>query len=192
LLKLLLGFEKPQRGKIYYDNLDIDSLDKGELRKKLGVVLQDGGLIPGSIYENISITAPDVTRERVDEVVDGVIEAHQDGKCIMSGNGQKGTHHSDSCPSFTALENVRDVLDGGKTESDANSIYDTVKTLVEVRVLAQDKPERKEFGAFFRYSSHKESLNGRTEKRGRASCREEIIRDDHLYKCDGNAESCTG
>ncbi|MBQ7200471.1 MAG: ATP-binding cassette domain-containing protein, partial [Eubacterium sp.] len=72
LLKLLLGFEKPQRGKIYYDNLDIDSLDKAELRKKFGVVLQDGGLIPGSIYENISITATDVTRERVDEVVDEV------------------------------------------------------------------------------------------------------------------------
>ena len=72
LLKLLLGFEKPQRGKIYYDNLDIDSLDKAELRKKFGVVLQDGGLISGSIYDNISITAPDVTRERVDEVVDGV------------------------------------------------------------------------------------------------------------------------
>lgn len=72
LLKLLLGFEKPQRGKIYYDNLDIDSLDKAELRKKFGVVLQDGGLISGNIYENISITAPDVTRERVDEVVDGV------------------------------------------------------------------------------------------------------------------------
>ena len=52
--------------------MDIDSLDKAELRKKFGVVLQDGGLISGSIYDNISITAPDVTRERVDEVVDGV------------------------------------------------------------------------------------------------------------------------
>ena len=69
LLKLLLGFEKPQIGKIYYDNQDIDGLDKRELRKKFGVVLQDGGLISGSIYENITITAPGVKMERVNETV---------------------------------------------------------------------------------------------------------------------------
>jgi ATP-binding cassette subfamily C protein len=32
-------------GKIYYDNKDIDRVDKRELRKKMGVVLQDGKLI---------------------------------------------------------------------------------------------------------------------------------------------------
>ena len=69
LLKLLLGFEKPQIGKIFYDNRDIDELDKRELRKKFGVVLQDGGLISGSIYENITITAPNCTMARVEEVV---------------------------------------------------------------------------------------------------------------------------
>ena len=69
LLKLLLGFERPQLGKIYYDGRDIDSLDKRELRKKFGVVLQDGGLISGSIYENITITAPSARLKRVKEVV---------------------------------------------------------------------------------------------------------------------------
>ncbi len=72
LLKLLLGFEKPQIGKIYYDNQDIDGLDKRELRKKFGVVLQDGGLISGSIYENITITAPGVKMERVNQTVKDV------------------------------------------------------------------------------------------------------------------------
>ena len=69
LLKLLLGFEKPQLGKIYYDGKDIDSLDKRELRKKFGVVLQDGGVISGSIFENITITAPNTKLKRVQEVV---------------------------------------------------------------------------------------------------------------------------
>jgi len=69
LLKLLLGFEKPQIGKIYYDNRDIDELDKRELRKKFGVVLQDGGLISGSIYENIIITSPRCKMNRVNEVI---------------------------------------------------------------------------------------------------------------------------
>lgn len=69
LLKLLLGFEKPQLGKIYYDSIDIDEMDKRELRKKFGVVLQEGGLIAGSIYENITITAPGCRMSRVEEVV---------------------------------------------------------------------------------------------------------------------------
>ena len=60
-MKLLLGFEKPQKGKIFYDGKDIDSMDKRELRKKFGVVLQDGDLISGSIYDNIIITAPNTT-----------------------------------------------------------------------------------------------------------------------------------
>ena len=69
LLKLLLGFEKPDVGKIYYDGKDIDAMDKREMRKKFGVVLQDGGLISGSIFENITITAPGTNLERVKEVV---------------------------------------------------------------------------------------------------------------------------
>ncbi|MBQ9505116.1 MAG: NHLP bacteriocin export ABC transporter permease/ATPase subunit [Lachnospiraceae bacterium] len=69
LLKLLMGFEKPQVGRIYYDGQDIDELDKRELRKKFGVVLQDGGLIGGSIYDNITITSPGCGRQRVEEVI---------------------------------------------------------------------------------------------------------------------------
>jgi len=72
LLKLLLGFEKPDLGKIYYDGKDIDGLDKRELRKKFGVVLQDGKLISGSIFENITITAPGTKLERVKKVVKAV------------------------------------------------------------------------------------------------------------------------
>lgn len=72
LLKLLLGFEKPDVGRIYYDGKDIDSMDKRELRKKFGVVLQDGKLISGSIFENITITAPGATVDRVQEVIEAV------------------------------------------------------------------------------------------------------------------------
>ena len=69
LMKLLLGFEKTVSGKIYYDNKDIESIDKRELRKKMGVVLQDGKLIAGSIYENITITSPKSSVNDVKEVI---------------------------------------------------------------------------------------------------------------------------
>lgn len=69
---MLLGFEKPNAGKIYYDNKDIESVNKRELRKKIGVVLQGGSLISGSIYENITLTKPDATMKQVQEVVKSV------------------------------------------------------------------------------------------------------------------------
>lgn len=72
LLKLLLGFEKPTSGKIYYDSRDIDRMDKRELRKKFGVVLQDGRLIAGSIFDNITIAAPWATLKDAQRVAEQV------------------------------------------------------------------------------------------------------------------------
>lgn len=53
LLRLLLKFEQPSSGAIYYDRQDLNSLDIGEVRRQLGVVLQDGKLMAGTLYENI-------------------------------------------------------------------------------------------------------------------------------------------
>lgn len=72
LLKLLLGFEKPNAGKITYDGKDIASVDKHSLRKHLGVVLQNGKLISGSIYENVTITSPSPDMKKVWQVIDDV------------------------------------------------------------------------------------------------------------------------
>lgn len=72
LLKLLLGFEKPTSGKIFYDSKDVDRMDKRELRKKLGVVLQDGRLISGSIFDNITIAAPGATLKDAEQVAEQV------------------------------------------------------------------------------------------------------------------------
>ena len=58
LLRLLLGFEKPQKGAIYYDGRDIETVDLRSLRKKIGVVTQNGKLFQGDIYSNIVISAP--------------------------------------------------------------------------------------------------------------------------------------
>ncbi|MBQ7583998.1 MAG: ATP-binding cassette domain-containing protein, partial [Lachnospiraceae bacterium] len=61
LMRLLLGFETPQKGAIYYDGKDIRKLDMKSLRRKLGVVMQNGRLIAGSIYENVAIACPNLT-----------------------------------------------------------------------------------------------------------------------------------
>ena len=61
LMRLLLGFEKPEKGSIRFDGKDINSLDLPSLRKKIGTVMQDSGLFQGDIYSNIVITAPELT-----------------------------------------------------------------------------------------------------------------------------------
>ena len=63
IIRLLLGFEKPLKGSIYYDGKDINSLDLRSLRKKIGCVMQSGKLFQGDIYSNIAINAPGLTLE---------------------------------------------------------------------------------------------------------------------------------
>jgi ATP-binding cassette subfamily C protein len=53
LFRLMLGFEKPSRGSIYYDNQDLADLDVRAVRRQLGVVLQGGQLMTGDIFTNI-------------------------------------------------------------------------------------------------------------------------------------------
>ncbi len=53
LLKLLLGLEKPKSGIILFDEIDISTFNIKSLRKQFGVVLQNGGIMQGSIYSNI-------------------------------------------------------------------------------------------------------------------------------------------
>ena len=58
LVRILLGFEKPRKGAVFYDGKDINSLDLRSLRRHIGVVMQNGKLLMGSIFENITISAP--------------------------------------------------------------------------------------------------------------------------------------
>ncbi len=72
LLKLLLGFETPWSGSVLYDGKDIATVDKHSLRKKIGVVLQNGRLIAGSIFDNITIAVAHPDKKQVNEVLQDV------------------------------------------------------------------------------------------------------------------------
>jgi NHLM bacteriocin system ABC transporter ATP-binding protein len=53
LFRLLLGFEQPGSGMVLYDGLDLAGLDVQAVRRQIGVVLQDGRLMPGTLLDNI-------------------------------------------------------------------------------------------------------------------------------------------
>ncbi|QYO62052.1 NHLP bacteriocin export ABC transporter permease/ATPase subunit [Leptolyngbya sp. 7M] len=54
VLRLLLGFEQPQSGAVYYDGQDLGGLDLQAVRRQLGVVLQQSQVLSASIFENIA------------------------------------------------------------------------------------------------------------------------------------------
>ena len=70
LMRLLLGFETPERGAVYYDGKDISKLDLRSLRRRIGAVTQDGSLFQGDIYSNIVISAPQLTLDEAWEAAE--------------------------------------------------------------------------------------------------------------------------
>lgn len=70
LMRLLLGFEKPQKGAVYYDGKDLNAIDLKSLRRKIGVVMQDGKLFQGDIFSNITISAPQLTMKEAWEAAE--------------------------------------------------------------------------------------------------------------------------
>lgn len=70
LMRLMLGFEKPQKGAVYFDGKDISMVDLKSLRQKIGVVLQDGKLFAGDIFSNITLLAPQMDMEGAWEVAE--------------------------------------------------------------------------------------------------------------------------
>ncbi len=61
MMRLLLGFEEPEKGSIYYDGQDLSTLDLREVRRQFGVVLQDSRLMPTDVFRNIVGPWPTLT-----------------------------------------------------------------------------------------------------------------------------------
>ena len=58
LFRLLLGFETPESGSIYFDGMDLADIDPHALRRQMGVVMQNGKVFDGDIFTNIVGASP--------------------------------------------------------------------------------------------------------------------------------------
>jgi len=94
LLRLLLGFETPKLGGVFYDGKDLERLDLRLVRRQIGTVLDTSRLVPGSLYENIAGNVP-LARDRVMEAarlagIDADIEAMPMGleTFVLEGGSQ--------------------------------------------------------------------------------------------------------
>jgi NHLM bacteriocin system ABC transporter ATP-binding protein len=63
LMRLLLGFERPDTGTVTYDGRELTTLDLRDVRRQIGVVLQQAQLMPSDIFSNIVGFAPTLTLE---------------------------------------------------------------------------------------------------------------------------------
>jgi len=65
LLKLLLAFYEPQKGKILFDDQDLNRTDTDDYRQNCGVVMQDGFIYNTSIAQNVAMQEKEIDKNRV-------------------------------------------------------------------------------------------------------------------------------
>ncbi|MGI6693404.1 MAG: ABC transporter ATP-binding protein [Limnochordia bacterium] len=68
IMSLLTRFYDIQKGQILIDGRDIREFSKEELRRNIGLVMQDVFLFSGNIRENIRLYNPEITPEQIEEV----------------------------------------------------------------------------------------------------------------------------
>ena len=95
LVRLLLGFEKPLQGQVYYDNMNLEELDTSSLRRNIGTVMQNGNLFHADILSNIIISCPSMSEEdawaaaEIANIADDIREMPMGMKTVIS-EGQGG------------------------------------------------------------------------------------------------------
>ena len=95
LTRLLLGFEQPESGDIYFDDHNLKDVDLPSLRRNIGTVMQNGTLFHADIFSNIIISAPNLTEEdawaaaEVASIADDIREMPMRMKTVIS-EGQGG------------------------------------------------------------------------------------------------------
>jgi len=72
LSKLLVRLYEPTAGRILLDGIDIRALEPRDLRRRMGVVLQDSFLFRGSIAANITLDDPTISRRRMEDAARAV------------------------------------------------------------------------------------------------------------------------
>ena len=93
ITNLINRFYDIQDGKIRYDGININKIKKSDLRKSLGVVLQDTSLFSGTVLENIRYGRLDATDEEVYEAAkianayDFITRLPQGFNTILSSDG---------------------------------------------------------------------------------------------------------
>ncbi|TXK83534.1 ABC transporter transmembrane domain-containing protein [Paenibacillus sp. N3.4] len=88
VLQLLLRFEDPTGGAVFYDDENIRHVDYASLLRQVGIVFQDSILLRGTIRDNILVGKPDAEEREIEEAakaagIHDAIVGFQDGYDTM-------------------------------------------------------------------------------------------------------------
>ncbi len=143
LLKMFLGEEKPSRGKVFYESVDVHSLNKDQVndfRRKIGVVFQDFRLLPNkNVYENIAFAMEAAGRsdEEIEADVPHVLELVDLSKKIWNFPGELSGGEKQRVSIARAIVNQPDVViaDEPTGNLDPLNTYDIVQILKKINDL---------------------------------------------------------
>nr|CRH08130.1 Putative peptide-transporting ATPase [Candidatus Magnetococcus massalia] len=150
LLKLIQGLYEPVEGVLMMDGIDARQLDPSDIRRNMGCVTQESGLLYGSLRENITLGAPfadDATLRRAVEQggLAPFTDRHPDGLDLVIGEqgqglsgGQKQTVSISRAlihnPPILLMDEPTSAMDSGSEERFKQTMYQTMqgKTLLLV------------------------------------------------------------
>ena len=95
ITNLINRFYDIQDGKIRYDGININKIKKSDLRKSIGIVLQDTNLFTGTVADNIRYGKLDATEEEIENAAkianayDFITRLPEGFNTMLTGNGSQ-------------------------------------------------------------------------------------------------------
>ena len=89
------------------------------------------------------------------KMIYGIIISHKYGIKIVTRYRKQGSYHTNLYPRpiINTIKKINDILQCGKSQSNANSIDNAIKMFVEEWIFPQKQPKHKELCKFFRNGS---------------------------------------
>ena len=152
LMRILLGFEKPGCGEIYFNGISLNQLDFRSVRRQIGVVLQSSQLFAGSIFDNIkganfSLSMHDAMEavrqagmeEDIDQMPMGLHTMVSEGISTLSGGQRQRLMIARALagkPKILLLDEATSALDNKtqKTVSDSINVLNVTRVTIAHRL----------------------------------------------------------
>jgi cell division transport system ATP-binding protein len=143
LLKMILGEEKPTKGNVFFESVNVHKLKKDDItryRRRIGTIFQDFRLLPNlTVFENIAFAmeAAGRTEEEIASDVPHVLELVDLARKISSFPHELSGGEKQRVAIARAIVNQPDIIiaDEPTGNLDPVSTYDIVQILKKINVL---------------------------------------------------------